>query len=79
MRDPLESATLKDELHDRIADWVENQADSDYPTLVMDEEAIASLVSELYSFLTEVQEGETSTFPAGNDDEDEEDGSSQRV
>ena len=45
MRDPLESATLKDELHDRIADWVENQADSDYPTLVMDEEAIASLVS----------------------------------
>ena len=69
MRDPLSSATLKEELYDRIADFLEDQDHT------MDEEVLMALVSEIYSFLTEVQEEETMTLPTETEDEEEQEGS----
>ena len=64
MRDPLESATLKDELYERLEEFF---LDREFG---IDDNTLADLTSEVYSFFSEVQEGEA--FPEGEDEEEPE-------
>ena len=64
MRDPLESATLKDELHERLDEFFLDRE------IAIEEEVLADLTSEVYNFFSEVQEGEA--FPEGEVEEEPE-------
>ena len=63
MRDPLESATLKDELHERLDEFFLDRE------ITVGEEVLADLTSEVYSFFTEVQEGEAIPEEGGEEEE----------